>query len=71
MRGTLALILLALFSATMVALFKYALPDGNREILTYMAGQMSGMAGTALAYYFSTTQSSHEKTAMLAGKNEE
>lgn len=66
MRSTLALLLVVAFLATGLALFRWAVPDGNRDLLTYMMGQLSGMVTTALAFYFATTKSSAEKNRVIA-----
>ena len=52
MRNLLALLLVGSFiAAAMVFTFR-AIPETNRDILTYMIGQLSGMALTALGFYF-------------------
>ncbi len=60
-RGALAFVLLLAFNFAVFVLFWREIPAGNRETLTYMLGQMSGMVTTALAFYFATTKSSADK----------
>jgi hypothetical protein len=65
MRGAFALILMGGFGGSIGVLFLHPLYDGNKEIITYMLGQLSGFVGTALAFYFSTSKSSAEKSATI------
>ena len=67
MRGFLVLILLAGFQLALFALFKWEVPAGNKEIVIYMLGQLSGFVGAGIIFYFGTTQSSREKTDTIAG----
>lgn len=66
MRGTLATLLLGAFSLSLFVLFKWPVPTENKETLTYMLGQLSGMVTSALAFYFATSKSSAEKTDVIA-----
>lgn len=66
MRATLALLLLLSFQAALGALFKFQVPQTNRDMVIYMLGQLSGMVTTALAFYFATSKSSHDKNALIA-----
>ena len=51
-RNALAFVLvLAFISALPVFTFK-VIPAGNKDIITYMVGQLSGMATMALGFYF-------------------
>ena len=52
MRNLLAFLLVGSFIVIGGLLFAFNIPDGNKEILTYMVGQLSGMALTALGFYF-------------------
>jgi len=52
MRNLLAFLLVGAFIMAMGALFLIAIPDKNEQLLTYMLGQLSGMALTALGFYF-------------------
>ena len=61
-------VLLAAFNAALAALFYLAVPDGNRDIVVYMIGQLSGFAASAVAYWLGTTRNSQNKTDMLAQK---
>ncbi len=52
MRNLLAFSLVGAFIWCIVALLFKEVPDGNNDIITYMIGQLSGMALTALGFYF-------------------
>lgn len=67
MRAVLALVLVSAFGLALFALYRDNVPADNRETLTYMLGQLSGMVTTGLAFYFSTSQSSVEKSHVIAG----
>lgn len=59
-------VLLLAFNAALAALFLYAVPEGNRDIVVYMIGQLSGFAAAAVAYWLGTTRNSQNKTDLLA-----
>lgn len=67
MRGALAIMLLLSFQIALGALFRLQVPETNRDMVIYMLGQLSGMVAMALAFYFSTSKSSADKTAVIAG----
>jgi hypothetical protein len=52
MRNVLAFGLVSSFVGAMIAFTFYVIPDSNKDILTYMVGQLSGMATMALGFYF-------------------
>ena len=52
MRNLLAFSLVGAFIWCIVALLFKEVPEGNSDIITYMIGQLSGMALTALGFYF-------------------
>lgn len=66
MQAVLALLLVLAFLAAGLALFRWVVPSDNRELLTYMLGQLSGMVTTALAFYYATTKSSADKNRVIA-----
>lgn len=59
-------VLLGAFNFALAALFMLAVPDGNRDIVVYMIGQLSGFAAAAVAYWLGTTRNSQTKTDMIA-----
>lgn len=52
MRNLLAFMLVGAFISMLPALTLNSIPTDNKEIVTYMAGQLSGMATMALGFYF-------------------
>lgn len=52
MRNLLAFLLVGAFIAAAMVFTFVAIPADNKDILTYMIGQLSGMALTALGFYF-------------------
>lgn len=66
MRGLLAIGLIIMFALAIIGLFRLQIFESNRETITYMLGQLSGMVTTAIAFYFSTTQSSTTKDHIIA-----
>lgn len=51
-RNFLAFFLISAFIGMLPVLIFYPMPDGNKEVIVYIIGQLSGMATTALAFYF-------------------
>jgi len=51
-RNWLALCLIVAFVAILPLLVWKVIPDANKEIIVYMIGQLSGMATTAIGFYF-------------------
>jgi hypothetical protein len=52
MRNLLAFLLVGAFIGAMGAFTAFTIPQANKDILTYMVGQLSGMAITVLGFYF-------------------
>lgn len=51
-RNLLAFSLVGAFVGGIIAFTFYAIPESNRDIITYMVGQLSGMATMALGFYY-------------------
>lgn len=51
-RNLLAMFLVSAFVGAMAGLMFKAIPATNEQIITYMVGQLSGMATMALGFYF-------------------
>lgn len=62
------LVLAAMTTTLCWALFKYQIPNENRDIAVYVAGQIVTGFLTAIAYWIGTSRSSHNKDKMLAGQ---
>ena len=52
MRNILAFSLVGSFVGAMLAFTFRDIPDANKDIITYMVGQLSGMATTVLGFFF-------------------
>jgi len=52
MRNLLAFMLVASFVTGGGLMFNFVIPEANKEIVTYMVGQLSGMATMALGFYY-------------------
>lgn len=61
MRGFLAIALLTCFMVALFWLLQENVPEQNRDLVTYMLGQLSGLAAAAMVYYFGTSKSSSDK----------
>lgn len=74
MRRILALLFSVAFVGAFPVLFYKAIPEANKDLVTYMLGQLSGIVGTILAFHFSSTVGGEEKTRQLvdtlAGQNQ-
>ena len=66
MRGGLAWALLTSFVVAGWQLLQHEVPQSNRDMVIYMLGQLSGMVGTALAFYFATSKSSADKNETIS-----
>lgn len=51
-RNRLSFFLVGAFIGALIALHFRGIPPGNKDLLTYMLGQLSGMALMALGFYF-------------------
>lgn len=51
-RNLLAFLLIGAFIAVLPLLIFKSIPEANEQIIVYMVGQLSGMATTALGFYF-------------------
>jgi hypothetical protein len=52
MRNALAFLLVGAFIGAMGAFTFWVIPEANKDILTYMVGQLSGMALTVLSFFY-------------------
>lgn len=65
MTWLLPLLMFCLFSAMSWALLKYAIPDSNRDLLIFMAGQVSGFMAAGVTYWLGSSRGSAEKSNLL------
>lgn len=66
MPAILSILLTIMFTIQLIALMIYAIPESNKEIIIYMAGQLGTAWLLAIGYYFSSTSSSKNKDQLLA-----
>lgn len=64
--AVLTVLVISAFFSTMAALFLWHVPDGNKEILIYMVGQLSGFASAFIAIWTSTTHESSKKSDVIS-----
>ena len=60
-RDWLAMFLVTAFVATLFYCLRFVLPEQNKDLTTYMLGQLSGFVGTAIALYFGASQSDEKR----------
>ncbi len=51
-RNLISFVLVGAFVGALIDFTLFAIPASNKDIITYMVGQLSGMALMALGYYF-------------------
>lgn len=64
-RAALASVLVAGFLIAIGLLFWRGIPENNRELMSYMLGQLSGFVAAIVVFNFGSTQGSEDKTDML------
>ncbi len=65
MRGLLAVLLVGAFMIALSWLFRHAIPSANEQLVNFLLGQLSGFAGSAVAYYLSSSKSSADKDLLI------
>ncbi len=65
MKTIVGLVFLLVFSFTVVYVLKKPVPEGNKEIVHFMMGEISGVALTIASYYFGSSKGSQEKTEII------
>lgn len=65
MPSAITLIVAMMFGAIVGGLFMWAVPGDNKEILVYMAGQVSTFLGGCITYWVGSTRASANKDAAL------
>lgn len=70
MPAVLSIFLFMLFSTVSFALFKWAIPDGNRDLIVYLAGQISGFVATVVVYWLGASKGGEEQTKFINKQNQ-
>lgn len=66
LRKTLAVLLVGAFIGAFPMLLFKGIPEGSKELIAYMIGQLSGMVTTVVAFHFGSTTGGEAKTKALA-----
>lgn len=67
MTWALPLLMFLLFSGMAYGLMKYAIPVENKDILVFMAGQVSGFMAAGVTYWLGSSRGSAEKQMQIKG----
>ena len=68
MRFVLAIIAILIGGGILAALIAFQIPEGNVEPLLLALGLVLGWGGTVFGFYFGTSESSAQKTELLADR---
>ena len=63
MTWLLPLLMFVLFLAMAFALVRFAIPEDNKDIVVFMAGQVSGFMAAGVTYWLGSSRGSAEKSA--------
>ena len=64
MPSAITMVMCAMFGAIIGALFIWAIPGENKDIVVYMAGQVSGILTSCVTYWVGSTRASANKDMM-------
>lgn len=64
MPSVITMVMCAMFGSIVGALFVWAIPGDNKDIVVYMAGQVSGMMASCVVYWVGSTRASANKDVM-------
>lgn len=67
-RPLLAVVLTLGIFGELVLLMFHPVPEENHDLVVYMLGTLTGVAGSAATYYFGSSSGSEVKSALLAKK---
>ena len=65
MPSAITMMMCAMFGAIVGALFIWAIPGENKDIVVYMAGQVSGILTSCVTYWVGSTRASKDKDELL------
>ena len=65
MPSAITLLMCAMFGAIVGALFIWAIPGENKDIVVYMAGQVSGILTSCVTYWVGSTRASANKDSLI------
>ena len=64
MPSVITMVMCAMFGSIVGALFIWAIPGENKDIVVYMAGQVSGLLASCVVYWVGSTRASANKDMM-------
>lgn len=67
MPSAITMVMCAMFGMIVGALFIWAIPGENKDIVVYMAGQVSGILTSCVTYWVGSTRASANKDFMKRG----
>ena len=65
MPSAITMVMCAMFGAIIGALFIWAIPGENKDIVVYMAGQVSGILTSCVTYWVGSTRASANKDSLI------
>lgn len=65
MPSAITMVMSAMFGAIIGALFIWAIPGDNKDIVVYMAGQVSGILTSCVTYWVGSTRASANKDSLI------
>ena len=65
MPSVITMVLCALFGCIVGALFVLVIPGENKDIMVYMAGQVSSMMASCIVYWVGSTRASANKDSLI------
>lgn len=65
MPSAITMVMCAMFGAIVCALFIWAIPGENKDIVVYMAGQVSGILTSCVTYWVGSTRASANKDSLI------
>lgn len=68
MPSVITMLMCAMFGCIVGALFIWAIPGENKDIVVYMAGQVSGLLASCVVYWVGSTRASANKDVMRSNK---
>lgn len=65
MPSAITMVVCAMFGAIVGSLFMWAIPEGNKDIVVYMVGQVSGILTSCVTYWVGSARASANKDSLI------
>lgn len=62
LRDVFGIIIILAFAAVVLALFVFTIPEENKDIVNFMLGQLSALAGAVIGYHYTKSKGDEDKT---------